>query len=93
MLDVDHAADVQALREQGFEGHYVGLAPDSSQGMLDNITAALQQQPLPGYELQDAAQQLMQVTPRRHAASTWPVVHNFVAAATLQPFRGVYKRN
>ena len=61
VLDVDHAADVQALRDQGFEACYVGLTPESSQGMLDNIAAALQQRPLPGYEPEEAAQQLLQV--------------------------------
>ena len=62
MVDVDRAADVQALREQGFEACYVGLAPHTSQTMLDNIHAALADKPLPGYEPEDAAHLLLQVT-------------------------------
>ena len=61
VLDMDHAADVQALRDQGFEACYVGLAPDSSHCMLHNIQAALQQRPLLGYDPEDAAQQLLKV--------------------------------
>lgn len=61
VLDMDHAADVQQLRDQGFEACYIGLASESSQGMLQNIATALQHQPLPGYEHEDAAQQLLKV--------------------------------
>ena len=62
MVDVDCAADVQALREQDFEACYVGLAPHTSQTMLENIQAALADKPLPGYEPEDAASLLLQVT-------------------------------
>ena len=61
VLDLDHASDVVALREKGFEACYIGLAPQSSQEMLHNIEAGLQQRPLPGYEPDDAAQQLLKV--------------------------------
>lgn len=61
VLDMDHAADVQQLRYQGFEACYIGLACESSQGMLQSIATALQHQPLPGYEHEDAAQQLLKV--------------------------------
>lgn len=79
MVDLDRAADVQALREQGFDACYVGLVPESSQGMLDNIHAALAHKPLPGYEPEDAACLLLQVTTLWKARSTsllsllWPV--------------------
>ena len=69
MLDVDRAADVQALREQGFEACYVALAPHTSHTMLDNIQAALADKPLPGYEPEDAARLLLQVT----WTATWTV--------------------
>ena len=62
VVDVDRAADVQALREQGLDACYVGLVPESSQAMLDNIQAALAHKPLPGYEPEDAACLLLQVT-------------------------------
>ncbi len=68
LLDMDHASDVLALREKGFDACYIGLAPQSSQDMLHNIEAGLQQRPLPGYEPEDAAQQLLKV----HAASLLP---------------------
>lgn len=61
VLDVDHASDMLALREKGFEACYIGLAPQSTQDMLHNIEAGLQQRPLPGYEPEDAAQQLLKV--------------------------------
>ena len=61
VIDVDHAADVQALRDQGFEACFISLAPESSQTMLDNIQTALTQEPLPGYEPEDAASLLLQV--------------------------------
>ena len=61
VLDVDHASDMLALREKGFEACYIGLAPKSTQDMLHNIEAGLQQRPLPGYEPEDAAQQLLKV--------------------------------
>ena len=61
ILDLDHAADVQSLRDQGFEACYFGLIPESSQGMLQNIEVALQHRPLPGYEPEEAAQQLLKV--------------------------------
>ncbi len=61
LLDMDHASDVLALREKGFEACYIGLALQSSQDMLHNIEASLQQRPLPGYEPEDAAQQLLKV--------------------------------
>lgn len=70
MVDVDRAADVQALREQGFEACYVGLAPQASQTMLDNIQATLADKPLPGYEPEDAASLLLQVT----STAVWTVV-------------------
>ena len=60
-MDLDRAADVQSLREQGFEACYVGLAPEGSQTMLDNIETALAHKPLPGYEPEDAACLLLQV--------------------------------
>ena len=62
VVDVDRAADVQALREQGFEACYVALTPHSSHSMLENIHAALADKPLPGYEPEDAACLLLQVT-------------------------------
>lgn len=65
VVDVDRAADVQTLRNQGFEACFVGLAPESSQAMLDNIQAALAQKPLPGYEPEDAAHLLLQVVTMR----------------------------
>lgn len=58
---MDHAADVQALRDQGFEACYISLAPDSSHCMLHNIQAALRQRPLLGYDPEDAAHQLLKV--------------------------------
>ena len=63
IVDVDCAADAQALRDQGFEACFMGLAPESSQAMLDNIQTALHQKPLPGYEPEDAAHLLLQVMP------------------------------
>ncbi len=69
ILDMDHASDVLALREKGFEACYIGLAPQSSQDMLHNIEAGLQQRPLPVYEPEDAAQQLLKV----HVASLLPI--------------------
>ncbi|KAL0028975.1 hypothetical protein WJX77_009213 [Trebouxia sp. C0004] len=74
LLDMDRASDVLALREKGFEACYIGLAPQSSQDMLRNIEAGLQQRPLPGYEPQDAAQQLLMAAEGEVAALQAPRV-------------------
>lgn len=76
VLDVDRAADVQALRGQGFQAWYVGLVPESSQSMLDNIQAALAQKGLPGYEPEDAAHLLLQVTTSWKVVKITAVVHH-----------------
>lgn len=69
IIDVDHAEEARTMKHHGFLATYIGLQPESSETMLRNIEIHVAEHPLPGYEPEDAAALMLQVSCARWASA------------------------